>query len=196
MPNNRKPAHLELVGGKTPRQRIWEKIRELKEFTAKELIGELPGNIHKTTTRTYVKSLFAGGYLRLKEFPFGESYRLIRDNGVEAPRVRKDGTEVVQGRAQENLWQTLRRAKNPMTPAELAAMASTENIPVSPVAAGDYLKNLEKAGYLIRDKQKRVKLKAGKNTGPRAPMVQRIKQIYDPNLAQVVWSQGADHEEG
>lgn len=200
MPNNRKPAHLEYVGGKSPRQRIWEQLRHSRNgITLPALVGALPGTIHRDTTRTYVKALLAGGYLALDDFGL---YKLIKDNGVEAPRLRKDGTEVTQGREQENLWRTLRTIKHPVQYRELAALASTESHAVSPAFARDYLVNLYKAGYVTRNESKPFKgsckysLIPAMNTGPRPPMIQRIKQVYDPNLGRVIWtdSHGDDDE--
>jgi len=195
MTRNRKPAHLEYAGGKSPRQRIWEKIRaynagQAEPFTATRLIGDLPGTIAKDTTRTYIKALVAGGYLEA----VGNFYRLIKDNGVEAPRIKKDGSPVTQGRVQENLWRTLRALAHPVTYLELAAMATTDEHPVAPSFARDYLGNLDKAGYLLKRDGKKYQLKPAMNTGPRPPMVQRISQIYDPNLGKVVWSKGGDDE--
>jgi len=191
--NNRKPVHLEYAGGKSPRQQIWEKIRSYqgKTFTRLYLIGDLPGTIAKDTTKTYVKSLVAAGYLEVREGPL---YRLAKDNGVEAPRIRVDGSPVTQGRAQENLWRTLRTLAHPVTYLELAAMATTDEHPVAPSFARDYLGNLDKAGYLLQREGKKYQLKPAMNTGPRPPMVQRISQIYDPNLGKVVWSKGGDDE--
>lgn len=191
----RLPAHLEYAGGKSPRQRIWEKIRayragQAEPFTLKRLTSDLPGTIHKDTIRTYVNSLAAGGFLQQD----GAYYHLIRDNGVEAPRVRKDGSPVTQGRAQENLWRTLRTLNYPISYERLAFLANTEEHPVSPVAARDYLGNLHKAGYLDRLNGGQYFLRKGMNTGPRPPMIQRLRQIYDPNLGRVVWSEGGDDD--
>lgn len=196
MVSNRKPAHLEYVGGKSPRQRIWEKIRELRAFSLNDLIGSLPGDIDRTTTRTYVKSLVAGGFLSetLPQDAEKGRYALINDNGVEAPRVRQDGSLVTQGRAQENMWRTLRAIHHPVSHHELAGIASTQDHPVNPIAARDYLCNLNHAGYLDKS-QGKYRLLPTMNTGPRPPMIQRIKQIYDPNLGKVMWTDGdEDHE--
>lgn len=204
MANNRKPAHLEYVGGKSKRQIIWEKIRELKRFEeCSDLVRELPGTINRDTTRTYVKALVSADFLRLvKSDGEGFHYALVRDNGVEAPRVRKDGSEVTQGREQENIWRSLRAVNYPVNYRELAGLASTADHPVSANFARDYLVNLHKAGYLSRSDAKAFKgackyaLIPSKNTGPRPPMVQRIKQVYDPNLGRVVWTdpKGANDE--
>ncbi|NOV29205.1 hypothetical protein [Methylomonas sp. ZR1] len=193
MTNNRKPAHLEYAGGKSPRQLIWEQLRHSRNgITLPALVGALPGTIHRDTTRTYVKSLLAGQYLELDDFGL---YKLIKDNGVEAPRVRRDGSEVTLGREQENVWRSLRAVNHPVNYRELAALASTATHPVTPAFAKDYLANLYKAGYVTRNDSKPFKgackyqLIPSKNTGPRPPMIQRIKQVYDPNLGKVVWSE-------
>jgi hypothetical protein len=189
---NRKPAHLEFAGGKSPRQRIWEKIRSYNgfSFTVNDLIGDLPGTIAKDTTRTYVKSLIAAGFLAI-EMP--GHFSLTKDNGVEAPRVRKDGTPVTQGRAQENMWRTLRSLNHTVSYHELASMASTSEHPVTPAFARDYLANLHKAKYVNKIGSK-YHLNPARNTGPRPPMIQRISQIFDPNLGKVVWSKGGEDE--
>ncbi|WP_427550920.1 hypothetical protein ACQE3D_18270 [Methylomonas sp. MS20] len=192
MSTNRQPAHLEYVGGKSPRQRIWEKIRELKEFGLPRLVRALPGTIHKDTTRTYVTSLAKAGFITLDAET--KLYTLTRDNGVEAPKVRKDGTMVNAGSGQENMWRTLRSAPNPLGYVDLAYLASTEQTVVAPAAARDYLANLEKAGYLACHAGK-YRLLPEHNTGPRPPMVQRIKQVYDPNLGAVVWTDAKDGDD-
>lgn len=189
--HGRKPAHLEMHGGKSTRQRIWEKIRERKRFTARNIIHALPGNIHSDTTRTYLKSLEKAGFLSYEQ----PHYELIKDNGVEAPRVRKDGSTVTMGRAQENIWRTLRAIGRPVTTRELAAFATTEAIPVTHIATRDYVLNLNHAGYLNKYDGKRFQLKPAMNTGPRPPMIQRIKQVYDPNLGRVIWAEGANDED-
>jgi hypothetical protein len=182
---HRKPAHLEYAGGKSPRQQIWEKIRELKRFELSELAGAMPGTIHRDTTRCYVKALVAGGYLNHQP---DHPYELIKDNGVEAPRLRKDGSAVEQGRKQENLWRTLRTVNHPVNPVELVALAGTDAHPIALAFARDYLANLHHAGY-VNKVGGQYHLLPAMNTGPRPPMIQRIKQVYDPNLGKIMWTE-------
>ncbi|HWP00027.1 MAG TPA: hypothetical protein VNL74_05290 [Methylococcus sp.] len=186
----RKPAPMELHGGKSSRQRIWEMIRTLRIFTVTELRGHIPGPIPMGTVRTYVESLAAAGILR---HDVG-LYELVDDCGIEAPRVRKDGSPVVQGLAQEQMWNTLDRLGD-LTARELAHHASTPEVPVAETAAKDYLRHLHKAGYLVCIRPGKgigrggiqAKYRLIKRTGPRPPMVQRCHAIYDPNLHRVVW---------
>ena len=116
----------------------------------------------------------------------------MQDQGVEAPRLKNNGRPVTQGRAQENLWRTLRALGRDFTIHELTALSWTEQTPVSLIAAADYIRHLHSAGYLRHDKGRyRLTL----NTGPRPPMVQRVHRVYDPNLHQVMWTEtGADDE--
>lgn len=42
----------------------------------------------------------------------------------------------------------------------------------------------------------RYRFIAGRNSGPRPPQVQRLKQVYDPNLDRVVWRHEAAAQGG
>jgi hypothetical protein len=204
----RKPAHLEMKGGKGLRQRVWDRIRAF-DGTSFELTEIIKGAECKATARDYVVGLAAAGYLRITQ-KAGRSgshftamrWALARDNGIEAPRVRKDGTAVTMGLAQEQMWRTLRALKSDTNARELAAYASTPQIAVSEVAAKDYLKCLHQASYLRCVAEGKGLGKGGiqaryqlvSNTGPRPPMVQRTDALYDPNLDAVVWIKPVNEE--
>ena len=74
------------------------------------------------------------------------------------------------------------------------AMASTDAVPVSARDAADYVKHLLHAGYLTILKASKPGTQAiyrlTNNTGPRPPMVQRLKTVFDQNLGKIMW-----HEE-
>lgn len=143
-------------------------------------------------------------------------YTMVRD-ALSPPRVRKDGTEVAQGSGRRQMWQTMRMRKR-FTLADLVALSSTEEHPVAESEADYYLRHLIKAGYVKpscakategrqedgerRDGRERSTAKDREkgpgarhdtfrlviNSGPQAPMIQRIKQVYDPNTKTVVWT--------
>lgn len=205
----RKPAQLELKGGKGPRQRVWDLIRATrgKPF---ERLAVIPGDVPVETARTYLAALEKAGYIALEgdrpgAFPHYRvrRYVLARDAGVDAPRVKRDGTTVTQGLAQEQMWRTLRLLKGDTNARELAAHASTPEVPVQETAAADYLGNLHRADYLLRTKEGKGKGCGGiqaryrlqRNTGPRPPMVCRTKALYDPNLGRVTWSPDVTEED-
>lgn len=211
-----KPAAFELKGGKSARQRVWEAVRGLVDYEGGFTLADASraSKVETGIVAEYFKALHAGGYLgRHDSTRRGEPHRywLARDNGIEAPRLRRDGSPVTMGLAQEQMWRTLRLLKGDTNARELAAHASTQAVPVAESAARDYLRMLDLAGYLDvtaegrgvgrgRGKggtglQSRYRLKADRNTGPKPPMVCRTKVIFDPNLCEVVWAPAAVTEE-
>jgi len=174
------------------RDAIWTAIRAYgKPFTAAELRKETACS--DSQVREYLNCLTAAGILEITGQTGGNGfikpaklYELALDKGVEAPRVRRDGSEVTQGRGREQMWETM-RALTSFTIADLYVFASTDDHPVAEREAADYCRHLAKAGYLRRDDEHYTLIK---RTGPKPPMVQRVKSVYDPNLGKVVWSEG------
>jgi hypothetical protein len=152
--------------------------------------------------RDYVAGLTAAGYLERRE---DANYSLVRDCGIEAPRVRRDGTEIIRGKGREQMWLVM-KVLDDFSALDLAVHASTEHVQVSEVDAKSYIHYLNKAGYLAVTQPgqpgnrpnngivARYRLLPQKYTGPRPPMVQRIKQVYDQNLQKVVWSSARGDE--
>ena len=208
---SRKPI-TEFVGGKGPRQCIWEAVRRLHAANPKQPIdhlslrAELPReqrrNVSPSAISDYLRNLQAAGFLAevaaavIRKSP--TTYLLVRDAGLEAPRVRRDGTQVTQGLAQEQMWRTLRLVTRDTNARELAAHASTKDVAVDEAAARAYLCALDRAGYLdvtaqgkgtgAGGVQSRYRLRIARNTGPRPPMICRTKVIYDPNEDRVVYA--------
>ncbi|RRW89173.1 hypothetical protein [Pandoraea apista] len=205
----RKPAHIEMAGGKGPRQRAWEAIRQnAADFTVREIA--MKSGADNATVRTYVQSLERASVIEAINAPkvIGERkhYRLARNTGVEAPRVDRQGKPVTASRGNENMWRSMRIMKE-FTPQHLAQHASNGDVSVSEGTARAYAQALARAGYLsvvdpghsfIRGKgakQARYMFVPSRNTGPRPPMIQRKRSIYDPNLGKVVWQEAPDHDE-
>jgi hypothetical protein len=186
-------AHLTHKGGKPPRQRIWEAIRAQREGFSRDSIANAT-RIHPATVHTYLTSLLASGHIRAVD----GGIVLEKDVGIEAPRVTKEGAPVTMGRAREQLWRTMKMIRGDFTYRDLAVAASTEEFPVQEMDAADYLKHLKRAGYLHVTKPgnpaglARYRFNSSKNTGPRPPMVQRLKTVYDPNLGRIVWHPEVD----
>lgn len=208
----RKPVDL-IAAAPRPegRQVIWGAIRKLRRFTVSKI--EDTTRIKETTIRTYVRGLERAGYVqkidkvceRITHIPGSFRavvYELIKDCGVDAPRVTRNGSEVTQGRAREQMWRTMRVLRD-FTWRDLAVQASTEEQAVDPSDARDYIKHLHAAGYLVCIRQAKpgnkpgtgtpaqYRMLASKYTGPHAPQVQRVKQVFDPNLGRVMWKGGA-----
>jgi hypothetical protein len=200
MASGRKPVHLTMTAKKPGgRQAIWEEIRRLKTFSVPQVAAACKG--HEKTVQGYVDCLVASGHVDFAEGRFdpqGASLlQLVRDVGVEAPRVRADGSAVTQGLPREQMWRTMRaKSTGDFDFRDLALWSSTDDVAVSEVDAGDYLRNLAKAGYVIQvtpakvgkaPRPARFRFDPRRNTGPKPPMVQRMKTVFDPNLRQIVW---------
>lgn len=206
----RKPVDL-IAAAQRPegRQIIWQTMRKLRKFTVSDIEGAT--RINEGTIRTYVRGLERAGYIKR----FGRQdrsdsithvkgsfapmiYDLVRDTGIEAPRVTRQGGPVTQGRAREYLWRTL-RIIGEFSYRDLAVQAATDEQPIVEADARDYVKHLHRAGYLVATtpakpgnkpgtgSPARYRLLPSKYTGPLPPMVQRVKQVFDPNLGKVVW---------
>lgn len=170
------------------RQAIWEWIcaQKGRQFYSTDIDVKL----HESSIRDYLTALTNGGYLDLllKAPRFGGNiYMQIKDCGVDAPRLKKDGTPVTQGQGQQYMWNAMPILKT-FSAYDLALNASTDDVTISVQTAISYITALCKAGYLVGLAEQRYQLLPGKWTGPHPPQIQRTKQIYDPNLKRVVWS--------
>lgn len=184
------------MNGIDSREAVWTTIRRLRTFTVRELVEET--TMRGDSVRDYVTGLAAAGHLEKVTAEDGfvaARWRLVRDVGVDAPRVRKDGSVVTQGRGRQQMWATM-RIIGTFSVLDLAVSASTEDCMISEKTADEYVRYLTRAGYL-RQIGKSYRLLPGRYTGPKAPMIQRVKQVWDQNLRQVMWSSRGgedDHE--
>lgn len=191
------------AGGKGPRQLIWEAIRARTEDWTRYQIARA-ADVEDNTLNTYMQALLKAGIVekasetRISNVATEATYRLVRDEGLEAPRLRRDGSRVTQGLAQEQMWRTLRLLQCDTNARELAAHAASSEVPVTESAAEHYLAALHTAGYLActregkglgragRGQQARYRLLPARNTGPRPPMVCKLHVVYDANEDRVV----------
>ncbi|WP_039017321.1 hypothetical protein [Halocynthiibacter namhaensis] len=169
---------------------VWLVIRRLKQFTVTNITDET--GINRKTVTDYVKRLEAGKYLaKQDDFEVTKRFTLIRDGGVHAPRLKLDGKPVVQGTGNLNMWRTIRMV-NQFNPRDLALQSSTDEVGVTEATARTYCTMLLKAGYLrvlqkaVPNKRQAI-YKLIRNTGPLPPQIQRVKQVYDPNIKEVVY---------
>lgn len=152
-------------------------------------------NTHKRTIRQYVNSLRLAGYIAVIGTTQNNAnvFQLVRKPS-EAPRLRKDGTHVIQGKGREQIWRVMQMQKE-FTKTDLVVLASTDDTSVTSTAVKEYLTYLQRAGYLrlvrksVPGTPARYRLKPDMNTGPKAPMLQRVKAVYDPNLKKIMWGE-------
>ncbi|WP_054340366.1 hypothetical protein [Neptunomonas antarctica] len=193
---HRKPLQMELIGGKNARQRIWEELRKTSDATFETYPIARAANVDDDALRTYLQCLTAGGFVEHVSGVRYERrvYRLLKDTGIEAPRLTRKGEPVKQGQGAECMWRTLRMLGE-MDVTRLVSHAAASGIDVAPSYAKTYISLLRKAGYLITTlpstphRMERFRLSPQMNTGPRPPQIQRVKTVYDPNLNKVMWAE-------
>ena len=206
----RRPARLERAGALTPRDRIWSAIRrfgrvgegDARAFSVVEIMT-LSGQ-RDDTALSYLRALEKAGYVsaggeaplalrRRREF---RCFRLVRDVGVDAPRVKADGSPAEENAGREQMWRAVRILRE-FDFRELSVAASTEEHPVAPDEAQSYMRFLKLGGYLAvarparsgnqNPAPERLRFIRSRNTGPRAPLVTREKSVLDGNSGAVVY---------
>jgi hypothetical protein len=186
-------VELAASGKPCSRQAMWEVMRTMRRFTYADLF-----RWDRDTVRDYVQRLLAGGFLKADRSGGRFTrivFELVRDVGMEAPKLQRDGSPSLMGRCRENLWRAMKMGGT-FTYMDLAVTASTEAVQVSEMDARDYVKHLLHAGYLAIQKPATPTSKAvyrlAKNTGPLSPMVTRAKVVFDPNLGRIAWHEEID----
>lgn len=199
----RPATRMESAGGRGAFQRIWEAIRTRRENFTVFLI-------HSDTLATigaiqhYVHALVRGGYVeRINQRERNvekQHFRLIKDCGIEYPRLTAKGQPIKRDLCTEAMWRTMRIIGD-FSCRELASLASTPERPIAHSTASVYVGQLAQAGYVVkveeRNKQQgpRYRFQAHRYTGPRPPVVGRHHYVYDANLGEVVWQEEIDHDD-
>lgn len=209
----RKISAVEMAGGKTPRQRIWDTILYVvgmnpyrEKFTQLQI--QECAQTTPSMTEKYLRLLEVAGFIKCVDEKTGIkavdrycAFNLVKHNGIEAPRLNKNGELVTEASITERMWNTMRRLfKNKsFNSVELASFASTTESKVSQRVANKYIAALLAAGYLQQVESKtgrRFLLLQAMDSGRRAPIMQINKVVYDPNWNRVVWveEKGAQDE--
>lgn len=191
-----KPIHLRMKA-KNPcgRQAMWEAIRANKDgFTFRAIVDSF-SELNAATFRTYLRGLVKAGFVEMsdKERYQPATFKLIKDVGINAPKVNRYGQFVKQGQGNEQMWRAMKMLKQ-FKPSDLQVAAGTEECSISFETARSYVSALYKAGYLKRLDDGTYCFIASRYTGPRAPMIQRLKTVFDPNLQKIVWQQEASDD--
>jgi len=184
------------------RQPLWDVMVKFKDraFTITDIFEATYVSRH--TIRSYLKSLVLADYVERIDPPEGAirqdaaiRFRIIADPvPYHAPRLNREGKPVIQGSGVENMWRTMRMLSQ-FTPRDIAAHATTDIVNVSDTTAKGYCSALLGAGYLkvvtkAAPPKKQATYRLINNSGPKPPMIQRTKQVFDPNTGKAVALRG------
>ena len=186
---NKTTPRLARVGVLTTREKLWAAMRELHTFGVSDLAHAAGVDRHAYRMDDYLSSLVRAGILG-KDKPArfaAATYTLLRDLGVDAPRVRKDGS-TLPDTAQERMWRAMKVLRM-FSVQDLVVHASLPNDAIAPSAAAAYCQWLARGKYLIsmtRSGNDVVRYRFVTDTGAKAPQILRVKQLYDCNLGKIV----------
>ncbi|MEQ8346190.1 MAG: hypothetical protein RIB84_22395 [Sneathiellaceae bacterium] len=173
----RRKAVLPPAGHLDRRDRIWAAIRELKSFTWLQL-SDATG-LEPQQFKDYLQVLRLAGLMDVSATDRGKRavWTLLKDTGVETPRLRPDGTKLPPS-GQQRLWSAIRSLQH----FDIEGLALSANVPAE--TAKRYATALSSAGYLVSLGMRRYRLLGSRVTGPRAPAIRRGKRVYDANLGR------------
>lgn len=191
MSSKRKAVTLAPAGMLSTREKLWRAMRELKTFRVPELARAAGVDRSKYCVSDYLRGLLHAGIIRVAVAPghIGElaTYSLVTDTGVEAPRVRRDGT-LLSEPAQQAMWRAIRVLRE-FGPRDLVANGAMAGITIKMTTATSYCTWLARGGYLRHPQKCGEPYRLIKDTGPKAPQVLQVKQLYDPNTGKIMAGQ-------
>lgn len=180
----------------------WAVVRAFAgEFTVRDVHARCEG-VKVDCVRAAVARMVRSGHVALvREEAAGRRRFPTKVFRCARPEVRSlaVGGHGLQGKRQLYLWRAMRTLKSGWGVVELAAAASTEEVPITPQLARGYVWRLTRAGIVTVLQRKRsagpglgtlpavYRLKPSANTGPKAPEVYREagRGVFDPNCK--VW---------
>ena len=173
-------------GALTDREKLWLAMRELRTFSLRDLYLETKIDRRTGKARDYLVGLLRAGILEeISHVPGGQcTYRLVKDCGVNAPRVRKNGV-LLPDSGRTRMWWAM-PILGMFTVRELVNAASLEDATIAYGEAQAYCQWLARGGYLHRTGTDTYRFIPARNTGPKAPQILRVKQLYDPNVDKIV----------
>lgn len=166
------------------RQKMWEALRAHRDHITVAVVADR-SQVHRSTVLRYLQALTKSGHVQTVVSEPGQPsvWKLVNNVGHHAPRVRKDGTTVTQGDITLQLW----TAMCGLDTFDARDLIQTASIEIPEATAKDYCKRLLAAGYLrVVTKadphlERLARYRLIRKSGPQAPQVQRVPQIYDPN---------------
>lgn len=171
------------------RDAMWAVLRQLGSFTLVDV--SRAAGVTEPAAMDYLKALARAGIVadsgETVMGPRGRTrklYRLVRDMGVDAPRVAKDG-RILPPSGRQRMWRAMGILKE-FSARDLAATASLPEAQVALAEAEYYCKWLARGGYLRPSTSGRFVTVEAMRFGPRAPLIQRIRRLVDANTGEVM----------
>jgi hypothetical protein len=174
------------------RQPCWDYIQKLngRTFTRREI--ERATEYNSRSCKYYLEQLVQAGVLaETPAIGAGNEtrYHCVKNLGPIAPSI-KDGQVLDPVKWQQNVWNALRALKGG-TVEDIVIASRTETEQPSVYRVKTYLQMLVKGGYLRRRKNSYQSIPACM-TGPKAPQVIQVNQVFDANTGELVAQTGPE----
>ncbi|KPN73694.1 hypothetical protein [Neisseria sp. 74A18] len=180
----------ELTLPRNNRQLVWTALRASRESWVTLAALSEQADVKSRTVYMYLQALIAAGYVAVETAADRcKLYRLTKDAGVDAPRLRPDGTEATPKNT-EIIWRTIKIMHTFTLDSLTAHVRMTHEVQREWVKK--YIISLLAAGYL--GKRSREDYVLLHNTGSQAPQLLNIREVYDPNLNQIMLREVPDYE--
>lgn len=189
---HKKVPTLAPAGVLSTREKLWRAMRELKRFRVSDLARRAGVDRSKFNVGDYLRGFVNAGIVAVEKSRRrneASTYTLVQDRGVDAPRVRRDGTMIAEP-AQEVMWRGMKILRE-FTPLDLAAHATMGGIAIKRSTAIKYCQWLARGGYLkalggpCENHCYRLVL----DTGRKAPRILHVKQLLDANTGKIMAAQ-------
>lgn len=155
---------------------IWNAIMAKKgeAFSVKEIAKVVKSPMR--SAYNYVKLLRDNGFVE----PAGVGLYKQSIKQLETPKFKRDGSLAGED-TRQILWRTMIMLKD-FSIEHLVRSAEVDGIDIKEDYARIYSDDLANVGILLKIKRGRIpSYKLIRNLGGKAPIVQRIKAVYDPN---------------
>lgn len=184
-------------------QVILQVTRENPVFTYRDVDGACDFG-HEDMLVRFLRLLVKNAFIEIVEekarIGLPRKYRVLKRQNA-TPAFSRAGHVGKKGLAQQYLWNTARRLTQGFTVADIALLASTDEVVIAHQTAKDYCRVLELAGLLrVINPNRRQKehvvyaLRRAADTGPKAPVRYRVKLLFDPNTGLVIGDATATEE--
>lgn len=166
---------------------IWEAIinKQGEAFTVKDISAQVKAPVR--SVYNYMKLLKDNGFIE----QVGASLYCQKIKQLEVPKFKRDG-KLAGEDARQTLWRTMLMLKD-FDIAHLVRSANVENVNIKSDYARIYADNLANVRILKKIKKGKIpSYKLIRNLGGKAPIVKRIKVVFDPNSGKTFEMEGAD----
>lgn len=197
----RQPIHLERVGLRTPRDRMWSAMKTRFEFTPTQIEDDAHP-VTRGAVGDYIECLLAGGYIRLVKgqaqdarAKFTSKQFQVVKMAAFTPQLNAAGQPIKPHLGVLAMWRCMkiRKTFNAQT---VATDSSQGSVSCTVATAKAYCGALERTGFLVIVKPasnagQLATYRLVRDTGPLPPAITRVKAVYDRNTGELHIAQTA-----